>query len=441
MSGDDATKELTDGAGDDGAGDDGDVQEEMMQQTNDSGNEEEEAPVAAAKPLVSNRVFVGNLAWNTSWQNLKDHMRDAGDVVYADIFYERRSGPHHQPGRRPRSKGCGVVEYESVEDAQNAINTLNETELDGRKIFIQPDKKPDFPISRPGPRPRRGFPNKRRNFRDNRRPMGGGPGGRTGPPRNQRRQDRGGSECKVYVGNLNYTTSWQTLKDHMRKAGDVQFVDIFEDQSRRSKGCALVEFGTKEDALKAIDQLDGTRLDGRPIFLREDRPKNKRPFKQNTNYSDKSDDDVDDEEGSQASGDLDARSDGSSPSVKNTGAGDDADAQSQAKDEDEEATPGRPIRIFMGNLDFGVNNEDLKEHLKGYEYQSADIQLNKTKTDVFRRRSRGFAIVTVETEEQRKRIIKDFNDTEKGKLMGRYMEVRNNREHSKSNQTYSSKYT
>lgn len=94
----------------------------------------------------------------------------------------------------------------------------------------------------------------------------------------------------------------------------------------------------------------------------------------------------------------------------------------------------------MGNLDFGVTNDDLKEHLKGYEYTSADIQLNKVKTDVFRRRSRGFAIVTVETEEQRKRIIKDFNDSERGKLAGRFMEVRNDREHSKSNQTYS-KYT
>lgn len=427
MSGDDATKELTNEAGDDE-----DVQEEMTQQANDaqtSEEEEDEAPVAAAKPLVSNRVFVGNLSWRTSWQNLKDHMRDAGDVVYADVFYERRSGPQHQPGRRPRSKGCGVVEYETVEDAQRAIEELNESNLDGRKIFIQPDKKPNFPISRPGPRPRRFQGSQRKNFRDNRRPMGGpggkGPGGRTGPPRNQRRQDRGGSECKVYVGNLNYTTSWQTLKDHMRKAGNVQFVDIFEDQSRRSKGCALVEFGTKEDALKAIEQLDGSRLDGRPIFLREDRPKNKRPIKQNTSYSDKSEGDVDDEEGSRASGDLDARSEGSSPSVKNTAAGDDADAQSQAQDEDEEGTPGRSIRIFMGNLDFGVTNEDLKEHLKGYEYISADIQLNKGKAAEFRRRSRGFAIVTVETEEQRKRIIKDFNGTEKGRLAGRYMEVRN----------------
>lgn len=214
----------------------------------------------------------------------------------------------------------------------------------------------------------------------------------------------------------------------MRKAGDVQYVDIFEDQSRRSKGCALVEFGSTEDANKAIDELNGTRLDGRPIFIREDRPKGRQRQKY-TDGSDKSDDDAGDEAASQASKELDAQSDGSSPSVKNTCAGDDADAQSQAQDEEEEEEESGEIRIFVGNLDFEVSNENLRDHLKGYEYLTANVQLNKGKTDVWHRRSRGFAIVTVETEEQRKKIIKDFNETEKGKLMERYMEVRNDRGH------------
>lgn len=46
---------------------------------------------------------------------------------------------------------------------------------------------------------------------------------------------------KVFVGNLNFTTNWQTLKDYMKKAGNVQFADVFLDHKGRSKGCGLLK--------------------------------------------------------------------------------------------------------------------------------------------------------------------------------------------------------
>jgi len=51
------------------------------------------------------RVFISNLNWETSWKNLKDHMRQAGDVVRVDIFMNEKG----------RSKGCGVIEFETKE--------------------------------------------------------------------------------------------------------------------------------------------------------------------------------------------------------------------------------------------------------------------------------------------------------------------------------------
>lgn len=45
----------------------------------------------------SNKVFISNLAYETNWRALKDHMRKAGDVVRADIFEDDRG----------RSKGMG----------------------------------------------------------------------------------------------------------------------------------------------------------------------------------------------------------------------------------------------------------------------------------------------------------------------------------------------
>ncbi len=41
------------------------------------------------------------------------------------------------------------------------------------------------------------------------------------------------------MGNLNFSTNWQKLKDYMKKAGNVLFADVFMDHKGRSKGCGL----------------------------------------------------------------------------------------------------------------------------------------------------------------------------------------------------------
>ena len=51
----------------------------------------------------------------------------AGDVKHAEVFADFNG----------RSKGCGIVEYSNPEDAQRAIAELNDTELEGRKIFVR----------------------------------------------------------------------------------------------------------------------------------------------------------------------------------------------------------------------------------------------------------------------------------------------------------------
>jgi RNA recognition motif-containing protein len=50
----------------------------------------------SSKPIITNRVYVGNLAYRTTWQSLKDHFKSCGNVLFADIFMEGG-----------RSKGCG----------------------------------------------------------------------------------------------------------------------------------------------------------------------------------------------------------------------------------------------------------------------------------------------------------------------------------------------
>ena len=82
--------------------------------------------------VSSNRLYVHNLAWRVSWQDLKDHFREAGEVVRAEIFTEGPGG---------RSKGCGIVEMASVDDAANAVEKLMDSELQGGRILVREDRE------------------------------------------------------------------------------------------------------------------------------------------------------------------------------------------------------------------------------------------------------------------------------------------------------------
>lgn len=76
---------------------------------------------------MSKRLFVGSLAWATTDATLKKHFEQVGAVESANVIMDKMSG---------RSKGFGFVEMASEADAQSAIDKLNGSELDGRKIVV-----------------------------------------------------------------------------------------------------------------------------------------------------------------------------------------------------------------------------------------------------------------------------------------------------------------
>ena len=202
------------------------------------------APVSDVGVAPSRRVYVGNLAWSVTWQALKDHMRKAGEVAFAEVFTERDG----------RSRGCGVVEYATETDSANAIATLNDTELQGRLIFVREDREPHQPL---------------RRYRHG----GAGPGGgrfydqRPRPPPSFP-TDKG---RKVIVWNLPYSFTWQDLKDEFRACGTVIRADILIDAEGRSRGAGTVVFETEEDAQRAIQMMDQRELAGRVVDVRMDK--------------------------------------------------------------------------------------------------------------------------------------------------------------------------
>ena len=85
---------------------------------------------------------------------------------------------------------------------------------------------------------------------------------------------------KLYVGNLSYQASEGEIRELFAQAGSVESVKIIMDTyTGRSRGFGFVEMATREDGQKAIEQLNGTPLKGRPILVNEARPQERRPGK------------------------------------------------------------------------------------------------------------------------------------------------------------------
>jgi RNA recognition motif-containing protein len=83
---------------------------------------------------------------------------------------------------------------------------------------------------------------------------------------------------KLYVGNLNYNTSEQALREAFSANGrEVTSVSIIMDrETGRSRGFAFVEMSTPEAAQAAMQELDGTELEGRVLRINEARERDPR---------------------------------------------------------------------------------------------------------------------------------------------------------------------
>ncbi|KAI8622660.1 hypothetical protein BC830DRAFT_1056224, partial [Chytriomyces sp. MP71] len=73
------------------------------------------------------QLFVGNLSWGTTDDSLHQAFSQFGQVQDTIVLKDRETG---------RSRGFGFVTMESADEAQAAIDAMNEQELDGRTIRV-----------------------------------------------------------------------------------------------------------------------------------------------------------------------------------------------------------------------------------------------------------------------------------------------------------------
>ena len=78
----------------------------------------------------------------------------------------------------------------------------------------------------------------------------------------------------IFVANLNYKVQDNALKSLFEEFGDVQSAKIiFDRQTGRSKGFGFVEMPNEEEALAAIEELDGTDFEGKAIAVKKAKPR------------------------------------------------------------------------------------------------------------------------------------------------------------------------
>ena len=99
---------------------------------------------------MENKLYVGNLPYAATEDDIKNHFSQAGTVTSVALIIDRASG---------RAKGFGFVELSTAEEAQKAISMFNGQDFMGRAITVNVAK------------PREDKP---RNYNDRNRGGGGG---------------------------------------------------------------------------------------------------------------------------------------------------------------------------------------------------------------------------------------------------------------------------
>ncbi|KAJ1287797.1 hypothetical protein BS78_02G038200 [Paspalum vaginatum] len=172
------------------------------------------------------RLFVGNLPYTFTSEELTDVFSEAGRVDDAQIIYDKVTN---------RSRGFAFVTMATAEEAARAVQMFDGALLGGRTARVN---YPEVP--RGGER-------------------------RTVTMAGRRRDD---GTYKIYAGNL----GWGVRADALRAAfeGQAGLIDarvIFERETGRSRGFGFVSFSTSDDAQAALEAMEGVELEGRPLRL------------------------------------------------------------------------------------------------------------------------------------------------------------------------------
>uniref|UniRef100_A0A2P2J5K5 Arginine/serine-rich splicing factor n=3 Tax=Rhizophora mucronata TaxID=61149 RepID=A0A2P2J5K5_RHIMU len=169
---------------------------------------------------ASRTLYVGNLPGDIREREIEDLFYKYGPIIDIDLKIP------------PRPPGYAFVEFEDPRDAEDAIYGRDGYDFDGYPLRVElahGGRRMSSPVDRYSS-------------------YSGSSGGRGSSRR---------SDYRVLVTGLPPSASWQDLKDHMRRAGDVCFSQVFRDRGGMT---GIVDYTNYEDMKYAIRKLDDSEF-------------------------------------------------------------------------------------------------------------------------------------------------------------------------------------
>ncbi|KAL7083041.1 hypothetical protein ACP275_14G138400 [Erythranthe tilingii] len=169
----------------------------------------------------SRTLYVGNLPGDIREREVEDLFYKYGEIVHVDLKMP------------PRPPGYAFVEFEEARDAEDAIRGRDGYDFDGNRLRVELAH---------GGRGNSSTTDRHSSFSGSRGPRGGV----------SKR-----SEYRVLITGLPHSASWQDLKDHMRRAGDVCFSQVFHEGSGKT---GIVDYTNYDDMKYAVKKLDDSEF-------------------------------------------------------------------------------------------------------------------------------------------------------------------------------------
>ncbi|XP_066530392.1 polyadenylate-binding protein 1b [Hoplias malabaricus] len=163
-------------------------------------------------------IFIKNLDKSIDNKALYDTFSAFGNILSCKVVCDENG-----------SKGYGFVHFETQEAAERAIEKMNGMLLNDRKVFVGRFKS-----------------------------------------RKEREAELGARAkefTNVYIKNFGEDMDDEKLKEVFSKYGNAMSIRVMTDDSGKSRGFGFVSFERHEDAQKAVDEMNGKELNGKPIYV------------------------------------------------------------------------------------------------------------------------------------------------------------------------------
>lgn len=190
---------------------------------------EEREAVSEAQRAQFTNVYVNNLSATMDEDRLTEMFSKFGEIKKLKLVTPEDG----------KNKSFGLIDFEHHESAQKAVEALNDTEIDGVKIYVgraQTKYERKHELQKKYEKMRSEMLNKFQG-------------------------------TNLYIKNLDDSVDNEKLKEIFAPSGQIVSAKVMLDQQGKSRGFGFVSFSTPEEANKAISELNGQLVSGKPLFV------------------------------------------------------------------------------------------------------------------------------------------------------------------------------